>query len=127
MTKREIGKIMDSNGSTGSDTGALVGTQGFEAVELESGSLALTSMSKEQVIEKFKRSPGDTGSPEVQIALLTQRLQMLAGHFAGHPKDHHSRRGMLDIVSARKRLLHYLKNEEIGRYRATIAALGLRK
>jgi small subunit ribosomal protein S15 len=118
---------MENNGSTGSATGALVGTQGFEAEEIEKGSLALTSMSKEQVIEKFKRSPGDTGSPEVQIALLTQRLQKLAGHFAGHPKDHHSRRGMLDIVSERKRLLQYLKREEIGRYRATLAALGLRK
>lgn len=87
----------------------------------------LAAMEKEQVIRKFQRSSSDTGSPEVQIALLTQRLVVLAQHFAAKPKDLHSRRGMMNLISQRKQLLQYLRNEDVNRYRSTIAALGLRK
>jgi small subunit ribosomal protein S15 len=87
----------------------------------------LAAMGKDQVISKFQRSTSDTGSPEVQIALLTQRLVVLAKHFAAKPKDLHSRRGMMNLISQRKQLLQYLRNEDVNRYRTTIAALGLRK
>jgi small subunit ribosomal protein S15 len=87
----------------------------------------LTTMEPAALVQKFQRHSQDTGSPEVQIALVTQRLAVLAKHFATNPKDHHSRRGMLDLISQRKGLLSYLKSEDIGRYRNTLAALGLRK
>ena len=82
---------------------------------------------KASVIEKYRKSDTDTGSPEVQVAVLTHRLETLNRHFAKHKLDKHSRRGLLKIVSKRKRLLGYLKNEDITRYRALIADLGLRK
>ncbi|NBW41451.1 30S ribosomal protein S15 [bacterium] len=83
--------------------------------------------SKADVIAKFKRGEGDTGSPEVQIALLTRRLEQLKTHFDKHSLDKHSKRGLLKIVSQRKRLLSYLRNEDITRYRTLIGELGLRK
>ena len=79
------------------------------------------------VVAKYQQGANDTGSPEVQVALLTRRLQVLAKHFDVNKQDVHSRRGLLKIVSKRKRLLSYLKNENITRYRALIAELGLRK
>jgi small subunit ribosomal protein S15 len=82
---------------------------------------------KIEIIEKFKRHDGDTGSPEVQIALITGRIEELAPHFKEHKKDHHSRRGLLKLVSQRRRLQHYLKNKDIGRYSTLIDALGLRR
>ena len=82
---------------------------------------------KSDIIAKFKRSDNDTGSAEVQIALLTKRIQDLSGHFAKHKQDNHSRRGMLQLISRRKRLLKYLQREDVSRYRETISALGLRK
>ena len=82
---------------------------------------------KNEVIEKYRLHESDTGSPEVQIALLTKRLEKLMEHFRSHPQDKHSRRGLLKIVSQRKRLLQYLKNEDIQRYRDTLARFGLRK
>ena len=82
---------------------------------------------KAEVIKKFRLKDGDTGSPEVQIALLTQRIQSLSSHFQSHANDTHSNRGMLALVSRRKRLLQYLKNESAERYKATLNALGLRK
>ena len=85
------------------------------------------SSSKSEVIEKFRINDKDTGSPEVQIALLTRRLEELSEHFGKHPQDKHSRRGLLKVVSQRKRLLAYLRGEDINRYRNTISALGLRK
>lgn len=82
---------------------------------------------KGDVIEKFRTHTTDTGSPEVQIALLTTRLAVLTQHFEKHREDKHSRRGMFRLISQRKRLLEYLKREDVERYRATLQALGLRK
>lgn len=87
----------------------------------------LTLLTKQEIIEKFGQAEGDTGSPEVQIALLTARIESLKTHFAVHKKDHHSRRGLLQMVGKRKNLLSYLKNKDIERYRAIIAKLNLRK
>lgn len=87
----------------------------------------LTKLTKQEIIEKFAQAEGDTGSPEVQIALLTARIETLKAHFAVHQKDHHSRRGLLQMVGRRRNLLTYLKNKDIERYRAIIAKLNLRK
>jgi small subunit ribosomal protein S15 len=82
---------------------------------------------KKQVVEDHRRSDGDTGSSEVQVALLTARINQLSGHFKSHKKDHHSRRGLLNIVSQRRRLLDYLKSRDVARYRSLIERLGLRR
>lgn len=82
---------------------------------------------KEQIIKDFGRTPGDTGSPEVQVAILTARINELTEHFKANPKDHHSRRGLLKMVGQRRGLLAYLKKVDIERYRALIERLGLRK
>ena len=82
---------------------------------------------KAQVVEDYKTHEGDTGSPEVQIALLTARINDLNGHLQIHKKDHHSRRGLLKLVGQRRRLLTYLKGKDINRYRELIQRLGLRK
>ncbi len=82
---------------------------------------------KNEVIAKYARSEGDTGSPEVQIAILTTRINELTDHFKANPKDHHSRRGLLKMVGQRRGLLAYLKKKDIERYRTLIASLGLRK
>ena len=82
---------------------------------------------KIEVMSKYQRKAGDTGSSEVQVALLTSRIQELASHFEKHPKDRHSQRGLMSLISRRKRLLKYLSNTNIELYRSTIASLGLRK
>ena len=82
---------------------------------------------KTAIIKEYARSEGDTGSPEVQIAVLTERIQELTEHLKEHPKDHHSRRGLLKMVGQRRGLLGYLKEKDIERYRALIERLGLRK
>ncbi|MDF2653651.1 MAG: ribosomal protein [Bacillota bacterium] len=82
---------------------------------------------KAQIIEEFKTKEGDTGSPEVQIAILTYRINDLNEHLKIHKKDHHSRRGLLKMVGQRRNLLNYLKNKDLDRYRGLIARLGLRK
>lgn len=82
---------------------------------------------KRELIEKFKQHESDTGSPEVQVALLTDRITYLTEHFKTHKKDHHSRRGLLKLVGQRRRLLDYLKRCNVERYRAIVKALGLRK
>ena len=82
---------------------------------------------KADIVAKFGKSPNDTASPEVQVALITKRLENLAVHFSKHGQDKHSRRGLLGLVSKRKRLLGYLKSEDITRYRSLISELGLRK
>ncbi len=82
---------------------------------------------KTAIIKEYARSEGDTGSPEVQIAVLTERIQELTEHLKEHPKDHHSRRGLLKMVGQRRGLLGYLKEKDIERYRALIEKLGLRK
>ena len=82
---------------------------------------------KQAIIADYARTPGDTGSPEVQVAILTARIQELTEHLQEHPKDHHSRRGLLKMVGQRRGLLSYLKDMEIERYRTLIERLGLRK
>ncbi len=82
---------------------------------------------KQALIERFAREPGDTGSPEVQIALITQRVTHLTEHLKEHKHDHHSRRGLLKLVGQRRRLLNYLKEKDIERYRTLISELGLRR
>ncbi|GCD09565.1 30S ribosomal protein S15 [Clostridium tagluense] len=82
---------------------------------------------KQEIMTKHARHEGDTGSPEVQIALLTERILELTEHLKIHKKDHHSRRGLLMMVGQRKGMLGYLKNQDIERYRAILAELGLRK
>ncbi|MBQ2678710.1 MAG: 30S ribosomal protein S15 [Firmicutes bacterium] len=85
------------------------------------------TINKSEIVAKFGRTPNDTGSPEVQIALLTARIKHLTEHLKVHKKDHHSRRGLLKMVGQRRGLLNYLKDKDIERYRALIAELGLRK
>lgn len=82
---------------------------------------------KREVIKDFQRQEGDTGSSEVQVALLTRRISDLSGHFKEHGKDHHSRRGLLAIVNQRRKLLSYLKKEDVQRYATLIGRLGLRR
>lgn len=84
-------------------------------------------INKQAVIEKYGRTPNDTGSTEVQIALLTERISHLTEHLKSHQKDHHSRRGLLKMVGQRRGLLNYLKKKDINKYRELIAELGLRK
>ena len=82
---------------------------------------------KDKIIKSFKVNPNDTGSPEVQIALLTNRINYLIQHFATHKKDHHSRRGLLKLVGQRRRLLDYLAKKDITRYRSLVKELGIRR
>ncbi len=89
--------------------------------------MAVTTDQKAQVVRDYQRAAGDTGSPEVQVALLTARINDLAGHFKAHVKGHHSRRGLLRMVSRRRKLLDYLKQNSVESYRALIERLGLRK
>lgn len=89
--------------------------------------MPLHTEKKAELVDKFRTHETDTGSPEVQIALLTERIGYLTEHFKTHAKDHHSRRGLLKMVSKRRRLLNYLKKSSLERYRKTVAALNLRK
>lgn len=82
---------------------------------------------KAEIIEEYKTKEGDTGSPEVQVAILTYRINDLNDHLGEHKKDHHSRRGLLKMVGQRRNLLNYLKDKDIERYRALVSRLGLRK
>jgi small subunit ribosomal protein S15 len=83
--------------------------------------------SKEQIISEYRRHDQDSGSPEVQVALITKRIEYLTEHFKSHAKDHHSRRGLLLLVGQRRRLLEYLRRKDVTRYRALIERLGLRR
>ena len=89
--------------------------------------MALLKEQKSQVIQDFRRNDEDTGSPEVQVAVLSRRIQELTEHLKTHTKDHHSRRGLLQMVGKRRRLLGYLRREDISRYRELIQRLGLRR
>lgn len=89
--------------------------------------MTLTPEKKAKVVQEFQLHPGDTGSPEVQVALLTAHIDDLSTHFQAHPKDLHSRMGLLKMVNKRRRLLDYLKKEDGSRYRTLIERLGLRK
>ncbi|MCF8057083.1 MAG: 30S ribosomal protein S15 [Desulfocapsa sp.] len=89
--------------------------------------MAQSAVTKNEIIEKFKLHPHDTGSSEVQIALITDRITYLTEHFKIHKKDHHSRQGLLKLVGQRRSLLDYLKKKDINKYRNLIQALGIRK
>ncbi len=89
--------------------------------------MALTAEDKAAIIKEHRLSEADTGSPEVQIALMTARIEDLSGHFKAHIHDHHSRQGLLRLVNHRRKLLSYLRNSDVERYRAIIGKLGLRK
>jgi small subunit ribosomal protein S15 len=89
--------------------------------------MTITAERKEALITEHARTEGDTGSPEVQVAILTERITNLTEHFKTHAKDNHSRRGLLMLVNKRRSLLDYLKKKDAGRYNALIAKLGLRK
>ncbi len=89
--------------------------------------MSVTTADKARIVTEYQRAKGDTGSPEVQIALLTERINGLTDHFKANVKDHHSRRGLLRMVSRRRSLLDYLKRSDLDRYRKTIDRLGLRK
>jgi len=89
--------------------------------------MSLTAEQKAQIVSDYQRGPEDTGSPEVQVALLTSRIKHLTNHFDSHKGDHHSRRGLLQMVNSRRRLLGYLKNTDVQRYRDLIQRLGLRR
>jgi small subunit ribosomal protein S15 len=89
--------------------------------------MSLTAEQKAQVMQKYQTHQGDTGSPEVQVALLSAHIDDLSGHFQSHPKDHHSRIGLLKMVNQRRQLLDYLKGVDGERYRRLIERLGLRK
>lgn len=89
--------------------------------------MAIDKEKKQSVIDGYKQHDGDTGSPEVQVALLTARIEYLNDHFKTHPKDHHSRRGLLMLVGKRRKLLDYLKKKSFSRYRSLIESLGIRK
>ena len=89
--------------------------------------MPLANVLKQSLIEKYRTHPTDTGSPEVQVALLTERIRYLTDHFKTHKKDHHSRRGLLKLVGQRRRLLDYLKASKLERYQSIIVELGIRK
>jgi small subunit ribosomal protein S15 len=89
--------------------------------------MSLGSEARRELLESYRQHPTDTGSPEVQIALLSARINYLTGHFKIHVKDHHSRRGLLKLVGRRRRLLDYLKRRDFERYKTVIERLGIRK
>lgn len=89
--------------------------------------MAMNAEEKNAIIEQYARSKGDTGSPEVQVALLTANIKKLTEHFAEHKQDHHSRQGLVRMVNSRRKLLDYLKGKDIERYRSLISSLGLRR
>jgi len=89
--------------------------------------MSVSVTQKAEIVQQFQRAAGDTGSPEVQVALLTARINGLTDHFKTHVKDHHSRRGLLKLVSQRRKMLDYLKRKDNGKYHQLIEQLGLRK
>lgn len=89
--------------------------------------MALGANEKAEIVKEYAQAEGDTGSPEVQVALLTHNINKLQGHFADHKQDHHSRRGLIRMVNQRRKLLDYLKGKNAGRYAAVIKKLGLRR
>ena len=89
--------------------------------------MSLSAEQVSKVVEEYQTAPGDTGSPEVQVALLSARIDHLSKHFAEHKKDHHSRRGLLKMVNQRRKLLAYVRNKDVARYKSLIQRLGLRR
>jgi small subunit ribosomal protein S15 len=94
---------------------------------METPTMALTTDQKKAVLKKFAKGSNDTGSPEIQVALLTERINQLSGHFQTHTKDHHSRRGLLKLVGQRRRMLDYLERKNVDSYKKLISELGIRK
>ena len=89
--------------------------------------MPMSAEAKKSVVEEYKRDENDTGSPEVQVALLTARIKQLTEHFAEHKQDHHSRQGLVRMVNSRRKMLDYLKKKDLERYRSLISRLGLRR
>ncbi len=89
--------------------------------------MTMSASDKQTIVEEYKRGPSDTGSPEVQVALLTARIKQLTEHFQTHKHDHHSRQGLVRMVNSRRKLLDYLKRKDLERYRTLISQLGLRR
>ncbi|MGD8914807.1 MAG: 30S ribosomal protein S15 [Candidatus Thiodiazotropha sp.] len=89
--------------------------------------MSMSAAEKKSVIEAYQRVPGDTGSPEVQVALMTSRITQLTEHFKEHKQDHHSRQGLVRLVNSRRKLLDYLKSKDLDRYKELISRLGLRR
>jgi small subunit ribosomal protein S15 len=89
--------------------------------------MALSAQEKAEIVKEYQQAEGDTGSPEVQVALLSANINKLQGHFKGHGKDHHSRRGLIRMVNQRRKLLDYLKRKDATRYTTVIKRLGLRR
>jgi len=89
--------------------------------------MTMSAKEKSAIVKDYQRDERDTGSPEVQVALLTNRINQLTGHFADHKHDHHSRRGLVRMVNSRRKLLDYLKGKDVERYRSLISRLGLRR
>lgn len=89
--------------------------------------MALSANEKVEIVKQYQRGEGDTGSPEVQVALLTHNINKLQSHFGDHKKDHHSRRGLIRMVNQRRKLLDYLRKKDAGRYTTLIGQLGLRR
>lgn len=122
MTKCDLSRC------SGWDTPTHAWCQAIERKPLfRKGENMISKEKKTAIINEYARTPGDTGSPEVQVAVLTARIQELTEHLKENPKDHHSRRGLLKMVGQRRGLLAYLKDKDIERYRALIERLGLRK
>lgn len=119
--------MQSSNSADSSTSRTAQPLSGFTEQDIQVGSVSLATLEPQDVIKKFQTHSQDTGSPEVQVALLTRRLEIQSKHFATNPKDHHSRRGMMNIISQRKQLLQFLRKESVTRYRNTLSALGLRK
>jgi small subunit ribosomal protein S15 len=105
----------------------LRGVAGLSAIHYEEVEMALTKEAKQEATKKFGKSETDTGSPEVQIAMLTERINGLTEHLRTHAKDHYSRRGLLKLVGRRRRFLNYLQKKDLEGYRALIKELGLRR
>jgi small subunit ribosomal protein S15 len=127
-----VGGVRACGATSVSPEGAAVVTPGALATcdrlsQVFEGDIALPTVNKTEIIGNYRVHDQDTGSPEVQIALLSNRITYLTDHFKSHAKDHHSRRGLLKIVGRRRRLLDYLKSIDVERYRAVIEKLGIRK
>jgi small subunit ribosomal protein S15 len=101
--------------------------QGFFKSNLKGYAMSITAERKNALVKEFAQKAGDTGSPEVQVAILTERINNLTGHFKTHNKDNHSRRGLLKLVSSRRSLLDYLKKKDESRYKTLIEKLGIRR
>lgn len=96
-------------------------------IQTERNTMSITAERKQELLKEYATATGDTGSPEVQVAILSERIKNLTEHFKGHAKDNHSRRGLLKLVSQRRSLLDYLKRKDQGRYQTLIERLGLRR